>query len=124
VPYLPPYSPNLLDPIEGAFSKIKRPLRKVEARSKKALVGAVGAAALGGHRPGREGFFFEHRGYRQPTRALTGCAGGTNEAAFGNAGDQKREPASRTGSLPLDGSLTNPVLGAADQGRSCTCRSG
>ncbi len=41
--YLPAYSPDY-NPIEEAFSKIKRFLRKVGARSKKALVEALGAA--------------------------------------------------------------------------------
>jgi transposase len=60
--YLPSYSPDL-NPIEEAFSKIKGLLRKVEARSREALLEAIGAAisavsdrdALG---------FFEHSGYR------------------------------------------------------------
>jgi transposase len=60
--YLPSYSPDL-NPIEEAFSKIKGLLRKVEARSREALLEAIGAAisavsdrdALG---------FFEHCGYR------------------------------------------------------------
>ena len=41
--YLPPYSPDF-NPIEEAFSKIKGLLRKVEARSREALVEAIGAA--------------------------------------------------------------------------------
>jgi transposase len=65
--YLPSYSPDL-NPIEEAFSKIKGLLRKVEARSREALLEAIGAAisavsdrdALG---------FFEHCGYR-PTVQL------------------------------------------------------
>ncbi len=60
--YLPPYSPDL-NPIEEAFSKVKRILRKIESRTREALVEAIGAAisivtakdALG---------FFEHCGYR------------------------------------------------------------
>jgi DDE superfamily endonuclease len=43
--YLPPYSPDH-NPIEEAFSKIKSILRKVEARTKEALVGAMCAAIL------------------------------------------------------------------------------
>ena len=39
--YLPPYSPDL-NPIEEAFSKIKGLLRKVEARSREALLEALG----------------------------------------------------------------------------------
>jgi transposase len=39
--YLPPYSPDF-NPIEEAFSKVKGLLRKAEARSRKALVEALG----------------------------------------------------------------------------------
>ena len=39
--YLPPYSPDF-NPIEQAFSKIKGLLRKAEARSRQALVDALG----------------------------------------------------------------------------------
>lgn len=60
--YLPPYSPDL-NPIEEAFAKIKALLRRVGARTREALIEALGQAldevtasdALG---------FFEHRGYR------------------------------------------------------------
>ncbi|HZB82665.1 MAG TPA: transposase, partial [Rubrobacteraceae bacterium] len=41
--YLPPYSPEL-NPIEEAFSKIKGILGKIQARSREALVGAMGGA--------------------------------------------------------------------------------
>ena len=41
--YLPPYSPDL-NPIEEAFAKVKALLRKVAARSRGALVEAMGAA--------------------------------------------------------------------------------
>jgi transposase len=41
--YLPPYSPDF-NPIEKMWSKIKTFLRKVEARTYEALVGAIGAA--------------------------------------------------------------------------------
>jgi transposase len=60
--YLPPYSPDL-NPIEEAFSKLKGLLRKVEARSREALVEAMGVAlsAISG-RDARG--FFEHAGYR------------------------------------------------------------
>ena len=60
--YLPPYSPDL-NPIEEAFSKIKRFLRHIGARTREVLVEATGKAleavtaedALG---------FFTHCGYR------------------------------------------------------------
>jgi transposase len=65
--YLPSYSPDF-NPIEEAFAKIKHLLREACARSRGALVEAMGAAlwaisdrdALG---------FFEHAGYR-PTGQL------------------------------------------------------
>src|ERR671933_1035653 len=41
--FLPPYSPDL-NPIEEAFSKIKGLLRKAAARTKEALMEALGAA--------------------------------------------------------------------------------
>jgi transposase len=64
--YLPPYSPDF-NPIEEAFSKIKGLLRKAGARSREALVEAVGAAlAAVGARDARG--FFEHRGYYQPAQ--------------------------------------------------------
>ncbi|MCA1837929.1 MAG: transposase, partial [Actinobacteria bacterium] len=42
--YLPSYSPPDLDPIEEAFSKIKGLVRKAEARTKEALIEAIGSA--------------------------------------------------------------------------------
>jgi transposase len=41
--YLPPYSPDL-NPIEQAFAKVKGLLRKAEARTREALVEAMGRA--------------------------------------------------------------------------------
>jgi len=41
--YLPPYSPEL-NPIGEAFAKVKGILRKEQARSREALVAAMGAA--------------------------------------------------------------------------------
>jgi transposase len=60
--FLPPYSPDL-NPIEEAFSKVKGILRRAEARTREALVEALGRAldevtaqdALG---------FLGHCGYR------------------------------------------------------------
>jgi transposase len=65
--YLPPYSPDF-NPIEEAFSKIKGLLRKAEARSREALVEAMGRAISAVTPIDAEGFF-EHRGYR-PTAQL------------------------------------------------------
>jgi transposase len=60
--YLPPYSPDF-NPIEEAFSKIKGLMRKAQARSREALLEAMGSAisALSGE--DARGFF-EHCGYR------------------------------------------------------------
>jgi transposase len=60
--YLPPYSPDL-NPIEEAFSKIKGILRKAEARSREALVEAMGRALDAVTSRDARGFF-EHCGYR------------------------------------------------------------
>lgn len=60
--YLPAYSPDY-NPIEEAFSKIKRFLRKVGARSREALVEALGAA-LSAVGPQEARGYFEHAGYR------------------------------------------------------------
>ena len=65
--YLPPYSPDF-NPIEEAFAKIKGVLRKAEARSREALVEAMGRAISAVTPTDAEGFF-EHRGYR-PTAQL------------------------------------------------------
>ena len=59
--YLPPYSPDF-NPIEGAFSKIKGILRKVEARTREALVEAIGKALNTITARDVRGFF-EHCGY-------------------------------------------------------------
>jgi transposase len=60
--YLPPYSPDL-SPIEEAFSKLKGLLGKVEARSREALVEAMGVALSAISGQDARGFF-EHAGYR------------------------------------------------------------
>jgi transposase len=66
--YLPPYSPDF-NPIEEAFSKIKALLRKAEARSRDALVEAMGRA-ISAVTPRAAQGFFEHRGYRLPAQQL------------------------------------------------------
>jgi transposase len=69
--YLPPYSPDF-NPIEEAFSKVKGLLRKAGARSREALVEAMGAAlAAVGVSDARS--FFEHCGYYQPNYRETRC---------------------------------------------------
>ena len=60
--YLPPYSPDL-NPTEEAFSKIKGILRKAEARSREALIEAMGSALDAITSQDVRGFF-EHCGYR------------------------------------------------------------
>ena len=60
--YLPPYSPDF-NPIEEAFSKVKGLLRKAEARSRKALMEAMGKALDALTARDARGFF-EHCGYR------------------------------------------------------------
>ena len=60
--YLPPYSPDF-NPIEEAFSKVKGLMRKAEARSREALVEAMGKALDAVSATDARGFF-EHCGYR------------------------------------------------------------
>jgi transposase len=66
--YLPPYSPDL-SPIEEAFSKIEGILRKAQARSRGALVEAMGRALDAITLQDARGFF-EHCGYRAPGQSL------------------------------------------------------
>jgi transposase len=60
--YLPSYSPDY-NPIEEAFGKIKALIRKVEARSREALLEAIGSAISAITDQDARGFF-EHCGYR------------------------------------------------------------
>jgi transposase len=66
--YLPPYSPDL-NPIEEALSKVKHILRKVAARTKEALIEAMGRA-LGAVSAQDARGFFTHCGYRSPAQQL------------------------------------------------------
>jgi transposase len=66
--YLPPYSPDL-NPIEEAFAKIKALLRRVEARTREALVEAMGWS-LEAVTADDAMSFFEHRGYRPLAQPL------------------------------------------------------
>src|SRR5215212_909771 len=59
--YLPAYSPDY-NPIEEAFAKMKNLLRKASARTKEALVEAIGAALAAVSAKDARGFF-EHAGY-------------------------------------------------------------
>jgi len=66
--YLPSYSPDF-NPIEVAFSKIKRLVRKAEARTREALLEAIGSALSAvSSKDARS--FFEHCGYRMPVQSL------------------------------------------------------
>jgi transposase len=66
--YLPPYSPDF-NPIEEAFSKIKGLLRKSEARTREALVEAIGTAISAVTGEDACGFF-KHYGYRAVVQSL------------------------------------------------------
>jgi transposase len=66
--YLPAYSPDY-NPIEEAFSKIKNLLRKAAARSKEALVEAIGQA-LSAVSAKDALNYFEHAGYRPIAQLL------------------------------------------------------
>ena len=66
--YLPAYSPDF-NPIEEAFAKIKGMLRKAGARTKGALVEALGEALSAVSDRDARGYF-EHAGYCQPDQLL------------------------------------------------------
>ena len=59
--FLPAYSPDL-NPIEEAFSKVKARLRKAAARTREALVEAMGEALLAVTSRDAQGWF-AHCGY-------------------------------------------------------------
>ena len=64
VVFLPSYSPEM-NPIEEAFSKIKQLVRKAEARTREALVEAIGRA-LAAVTPEDAAGWFAHAGYHWP----------------------------------------------------------
>ena len=66
--FLPPYSPDF-NPIEEAFSKVKGALRKVQARTREALIEALGVA-ISAVTPKDARGFFEHGGYHLPVQLL------------------------------------------------------
>ena len=66
--YLPAYSPDL-NPIEEAFAKVKHILRKIGARTKEALVEAMGRALRAVGTQDVRGYF-AHCGYRAPAQQL------------------------------------------------------
>jgi transposase len=59
--YLPPYSPDF-NPIEQAFSKVKDLMRRAEARTREALIEAMGVALSAVAARDAQGFF-GHCGY-------------------------------------------------------------
>jgi transposase len=61
--YLPPYSPDF-NPIEQAFSKVKGLVRRAEARTRAALIEAMGRA-LSALSAMNARAFFAHCGYRE-----------------------------------------------------------
>ena len=66
--YLPSYSPDL-NPIEEEFSKLKDMLRRAGARTKEALLEALGEA-LSAVSSGEARGYFEHAGYRPQVQLL------------------------------------------------------
>jgi DDE superfamily endonuclease len=62
--YLPPYSPDF-NPIEEAFAKIKALVRKAQARTREALVEAIGRGISMVTAEDAQGFF-DHCGYTIP----------------------------------------------------------
>src|SRR5829696_8311056 len=66
--FLSPYSPNL-NPIEEAFAKLKALLRRTGARTREALIEAMGRALDAVTARDARGFF-EHCGYRKPAQPL------------------------------------------------------
>ena len=66
--YLPPYSADF-NPIEEAFSKRKGVLRKIQARTREALIEALGVAISAVTARDAHGFF-EHGGYHLSVQLL------------------------------------------------------
>ena len=66
--YLPPYSPDF-NPIEQAFSKVKGLMRRAQARTREALIEAMGRALWTLTARDARGFF-GHCGYRKVVQLL------------------------------------------------------
>jgi transposase len=66
--FLPPYSPDF-NPIEQAFSKVKGILRRAEARTRAALIEAMGRSLSAVTARDTRGFF-DHCGYRTSGQLL------------------------------------------------------
>ena len=67
--YLPPYSPDF-NPIEEASAKVKTLLGKARARTREALVEALGAALDSVTVRDARGFLKQHCGYRRVGQLL------------------------------------------------------
>ena len=67
--YLPAYSSPDFNPIEEAFAKIKGMLRQAGARTKDALVDALGEALSAVSAQDARGYF-QHAGYRPQAQLL------------------------------------------------------
>ncbi len=67
--YLPPYSPDF-NPIEQAFSKVKDLMRRAEARTREALIEAMGVALSAVSARDAQGFF-GHCGYSSMDQLLS-----------------------------------------------------
>ena len=68
VVYLPAYSPDY-NPIEEAFAKVNNLLRNASARTKEALVEAIGAALSALSAQDARGYF-GHAGYHRAAQFL------------------------------------------------------
>jgi transposase len=68
VVYLPAYSPDY-NPIEEAFAKAKNLLRTASARTKEALIEAIGAALCAISAQDARGFF-GHAGFHRAAQLL------------------------------------------------------
>jgi len=66
--YLPPYSPDL-NPIEEAFAKLKALRSEAWARTREALIEAMGWALSAFTSKDARGFF-DHRGYHATVQLL------------------------------------------------------
>jgi transposase len=67
--FLPPYSPDF-NPIEQAFSKVNGMLRGAEARTREALIEAMGQALSAVTAADVFSGFFGHCGYRATAQLL------------------------------------------------------
>ena len=100
--YLPSYSPDY-NPIEEAFAKLKRLLRQAAARSKEALVGAIGVALWA---------VTEADGYCARARPTAGPATARSAAAMDTAARARRH-------ADMRGRRTSPWKSLPARRRGC-----